>query len=331
MGKNIKRTVKTVIFITIIVFLLFAATPAYAYSNPDSWSILSKKVFRNLVTNNDFLAVFEYNLTYSSIPTATVDRLFLFSLLSQDTITNYGDTRVVAYHSSGYGYGLGYIYCNPASAPAWDSNLKLRIMEDPAAFPSPLVIYSDIGTDDYDSSTTTAEAKLALGNYLITLMTDIGTNWSTSLTTNTDLSLVLTITGETYIRTAIPSIVYLAPQILNIQSLTLSPVTENTTNVIPDRYKNQYTGTAIEPSLTGITELLHTDWQMGTGVALLALWIWCAYYSNKKWQRAEPGMVGGGLVFIGGSVMGFVSWQIFAVGVLMLGYYFAFVYAGDKA
>jgi hypothetical protein len=311
-----------------------SATPTLPTASP---TIISIKCFQDVLASTDFLLLFQYRIPYGTIPTPeTADQLYTFSMLDNTGTTDYGDVHPYPYKGGGYNYGLSGIYFAPGFAPSWSGNYQIRIMGDPILFSiaglTAPITYTTILPGDFDTSTTTADAKIAVGNYLVITCQSLQSSWATTLLSSSDTGVILSTTGQAYIMGIITNITYMAPQIMNLQNLAPAPITETWSTALGTSYANRYTGTWVQDSLNAIADLFHTsNWNLITGGLILILCIWIVAKSQKKFQRNDPALIIAGIVFYGASLLGFVSWYIVGITSLLFALYLGYIFIFSKS
>ncbi len=314
------RKIQTIFRIIGVVCLLLLgiAAPARATAIlPNSLSILSSKAFRNVLESNDFLVVFRYSIAYASSPNETATDLYIFSLLSTENTSEYGSVTPYAYTTKGYGQGLSAIYLSHLS---WDDSYQIRIMGNPAAFSSanlstPIQFFP---ISDYSLETTQPAIAGEVGQYLIEQMQQLEAPWGKSLVLPSSGGMILSTTGEIYLSSAITGVTTMAPQITAIQIVSSTPATIDYGNATAANLTGQYGGTWVRTALDSAGSL-------GTGLVVFVFFIAIVVQCQRKFQRTEPGLIAGSLMFIGATRLGLVPLAITLTVALLCGIYIGYI------
>lgn len=296
------------IVVSVLLLLSPLAVMADTITLPDSSpSIISTEVFENVLVTNDVLILFEYNIPYATPPTATADQLYLFSVLTADGSVDIGDSRPYPYQTEGYNYGISGIYFAPGSTPTWDGSYQIRIMGDPIIFEdaglTAPIIYTTITADCYQDSTNIADTEVLVGNYLVNSLRSLQTSWATSLITPSSTGVILTAVGQTYLTGMMPGISYMAPQLMGLQDLGISPVQDTYSTNLMDTYSNRYQGTWVQDALDSIGTLFHTSYNLITGALIFIICIVIVAKSQKHFQKNDPALIIAVIIFYGLSLI----------------------------
>src|SRR3990172_6327807 len=153
--------------ISAIAIFLVMAVPVFAVDPPGSISVISAKVTRFLVEENDMLIVFHYNLDYASIPDEPASDTFSFRLYDTDGTTLLLSAIPYVYLNNGYGQGVSAFYFSAEDAPTWGGAYIINIVGSPAYFdPLPTPYNYPIASGDYVTVTSQSANRSALKSYI---------------------------------------------------------------------------------------------------------------------------------------------------------------------
>lgn len=323
MGRFV-RTVSAVL--TAIIFALWpwgsvlATTP----DPPDVWGIVSAQVFRHVVEHDDFIVVFQYQLDYTVSPNASANNLFLFRLLDDDGITELGTVIPYPFYNGGYSQGLSAIYFSESTAPDWLGAYQLQIMGNPAVFPDLVGTPAILAAGDYYDSDNYSSQRAAMGNYVLTIMQNLQTQWGMQLVVSASSGLVLGTYGDSYARAAIPGLAIMCPSIFSIQESTPTPDDRTYTDNI-NAGLTRWTGTFVQDALDGLQSFSGLPITLAMGAGILLVWVLLFRFSQNNLESTAPALLVGGLLFVGGSVLGFINWALIGISALLFIIYLVYI------
>jgi hypothetical protein len=330
MGRQVKK-LNIIALAWIIALLLIGLFPLSAWADPPApanLQIESAKVCRHLVEPDDFLAVFHYNIHYATEdqPDDPANKLFIFRLLDTNGVDHLAAIVPYAYYNSGYDQGCAAFYFPAAEAPDWEGAYIIRISGNPEYFSSPPLASHTLTASDYSQLETKQENQTLLGNYILDVARDLETNWSITLTYAGDLGTVFNSTGEAYFRGAIPSLQVMAPQIFAVQTLTPEYTPAEYTQAQGQAYETRFEDTWVGKNLKYFGDQFHVKWNVITGIMTLAVIIALAVFCQMKYGTVKPTMIGGALVMLGGTVMGWIAPAIMALVVIFFALFLGYVW-----
>jgi hypothetical protein len=331
MGRQIKSYYILSLWLGLILLLVMVLFPVVALADdppaPTNLQIESVKVCRHVVEPDDFVLVFHYNIHYDTDqPDTPANKLFTFRLMDTDGIDQLGAIVPYAYYNSGYDKGCAAFYFPADDAPDWEQSYIVRISGNPEYFSSPPLVNRTLVTSDYSQMETTEENQIVLGNYIIGVATYIQTNWSITLIYSSDLGTILNSTGESYFRGAIPSLQVMAPQIFGVQVGTPQYTPTEWTQAQGSAYETRFEDTWVGKNLSYFGDQFHVRWTVITGILIFAIIVALAIVCQMRYGTVKPVMIGGILVMLGGTVMGWISAAIMAIVTIFFALFLAYVW-----
>ena len=293
---------------------MMAQSASAMVSQPDSSPTLSQIHWnRNLVSENDSLCYFVYNLPYATPPTVPgADQAFIFKLMTGSTDLGYM-TPFVRF-DNGYNQGIAAMYFPADAGLTWEAEYIIHISENPAQFASPVEFTTPIPTGAYTSFITQADNQAELATNLYNMGKILESAYDKILFQVAGTEVVLADEGETYFRGAINGLQAMAPSLFLIQQMPpgVSPAEWTTTQF--DQYSHRFDGTWV-----GVSENATAE-QIGAPTSDLAMFliiivplsIGTIIFASMKFRRAEPGYVAAALLAIMGVLMGWMPAAIFA-------------------
>jgi hypothetical protein len=296
---------------------------------PTNMQFESVKVCRHLVEDDDFLLAFHYNIHYDSgQPDTPANKLFMFRMLDTGGTDYLGSIVPYAYNNSGYDQGCSAFYFPAADAPTWEEPYIIRISGNPEYFRDPPMANYTLVTSDYSQMETSEENQVLLGNYILDVARDLENNWDTTLLYEGDMGTVLNSTGEAYFRGSISGLQLMAPQIFSTQVTTPEYEETEWTEEQGQAYESRFEDTWVGRGLENLGDMLHMKWNVITGIMVLAAIVALAIFCQWRYATTKPALIGGILVMLGGTVMGWVAPAIMAIVTiffaLFLGYLWFF-------
>lgn len=265
-----KKTMRHIIplILAVTMFAGLPAVPAIATDLPDSTpTVESFYAYRNVLETGDFLVIIYENTPYATTPTDyTYSEAFVWQWIHSSNTTEYGQASGYTYQDSGYGYNVISFYLDADDAPTWGEAYRFTLYGTPPAFSTIPSYTFTIGASDYSSLTDTDDVKLAVAETVITIAADLDIRWgrtaATSLISEEDVGVLLSIYGRTFFRGAIYGLQGLAPSVFDV-------IVDN----IPTSYKSfdtayvtdvagQYAGTYLETAADAGNDLLAADYNL---------------------------------------------------------------------
>lgn len=328
MGRTIKRIAAATLATGILLIFLPPLVVLAAEPNPpDDIAIKSVCVTSNITEAGDFVLAFHYRIHYDGDePDEAADELFIFSLIDADGETELGAVLPYPYYPlSGYDQGVSGFFFDATDAPDWEEEYILRIAGNPGKFASPPEVnYYMASTDYYDSGNQT-ENQEYLGDYIIAKAKLLTINWDITLVTDTDAGTVLSETGESYFRSAIPGLQVMCPDIFWIRAtppeFEYREWGEEQATTYIERYEDTWVGDALDD--TG--DLFGVERTLITGGFILAAMATVMVVSQVRFTTTTPGLIAGGIIFLCGSVMGFVHMAMMAIVAILFALYVGYI------
>tara|TARA_B100000949_G_scaffold234745_1_gene254841 strand:+ start:2982 stop:4043 length:1062 start_codon:yes stop_codon:yes gene_type:complete len=342
---------KLLTFIAVIAILAIQPLTVFAAPAPDDNEIKAGVVIRNSIVSGDALYVAHYNINYNVLPTETMGQLFAGAVVSVDstdsttsvtTNTIYAD---IQQNDSGPGNGFGeglwavYFEVDPYTAAfAGGGLVKLCNEPNPATGPGSASRLCSTSYDVYDGSDqgdlqTFQAVILEFGE-------DLEEVWDTTSFPIDIIEVILsnkkyTLTGEDYVKHAIPNIRDIIPDIFSSSSDNISVhLDEQQDTAYETARKSFFDGTELDTtdgsgsSLDLIGDIIGLDDNpqlVGTLMVLMA-GAALAFAAIRATGKPEMGLFMVILVLQVGAFMGLVPFAITAVlaliGALSLGYIF---------
>ncbi len=330
MSKKLRLKLRNLFLIVIILLIqilaFVPATPARAISNPTAIQIHTNKVFQNIFTSGDIVAVVSEEVDYTSLPSESASTAFLFNILDVAGIGILA-SRGLNY----YNYNLQAIYLTPAQVSGnitWGSNYKFRITGNPALFTS-LVEGTNMRTTtlagyDWITGDMTISREL-LKQHLLDIAYALQTAWAiTLLTTTSSGTQVINSTGRPYFIAAIPGIDNVIPDLFQT-SIGIPSIDVSSTNITAaGANANNVTarlGSGIATAFTGIGNALGTSQQTSAGlwIALFILTVASIVFLNT--ENTTMAMILTVPIMLMGVYTGAIPMAIlFTAGIVMVAY-----------
>ena len=316
-GKSYATTIaKLAIILIVLISPIMVAQSAFAtVSQPDSSPTLSQiHVNRNLVSDNDSLYYFVYNLPYAawSSNNVTADQAFCFKLMNGST--ELGIMTPFVHFDKGYNYGIAALYFPASANLTWGTQYTIRISENPAQFTAPVDFNTTIQTSAYSSENTTAANQVELAANLYDMGQTLQSAYNKILFQIVGSQVVLADEGETYFRGAIKGLQAMAPSLFLIQQIPVNTEPADWTIEQFDQYAHRFDDVWVGASENATAEQIGaptSDLAMAL-IIILPLSILAIIFSAMKFRRAEPGYITAAVFLIMGILMGWMPAAIFA-------------------
>jgi len=331
MGRQTKKLNLIAAAIIMAVLLLpLTVAPVYAADPPAPANLQfeSAKVYHHLLETDDFALAFHFNIHYAveDQPDEPANKLFTFRLLDTNGIDHLGAIVPYAFYNAGYDQGCALFYFPEADAPDWEQGYVLRISGNPEYFGTPPVASRTLVTSDYSQMDTQEENQTLLGNYILDVARDLEINWDAELLYVGDLGTVLNSTGEAYFRGAITGLQVMVPQIFPVQTTNPEYVETEWTQAQGELYTNRFEDSWVGESLVSFGEQFHVKWNVITGILTLGVIIALAVFCQWKYSTVKPVFLGGPIVMLGGTVMGWFAPAIMAIVAVFMALFLGYVW-----
>lgn len=265
------------------IFLI--SSPVYAMDEPDSVSLYDIKIFQDLITDDDFLAIVPYNIPFTTQPDENINVTFIFAIISSDNSTEMGTSLAYPRYYGGYGKGIVSFYIE--SGMTWEESYIFRVQENPAFYPSPQKWDFSIGTSAYS---TDADQSQALRAKIIDTATELSTEWSVDLLSSSDSGqTVLSTYGELYYLNAVPGLQTMCPALFSVQIETPDYTERSWSFTFAEALRTKYAGTIWADFMTGFAGLFSMDEVPALNILSLILFaavIGISFWKFKATQSA---------------------------------------------
>lgn len=323
------RYLGRVLAVVIAVALALTAAPAWADTDPpDSTPTLeSMVIYRHVLETDDMLVVFKANIPYATLPSTPVTQTFLWELLDGATVL--GVTTGYRYNDLGYGMNVYSMYWDADDAPAWGSAYTLRLSGNPANFVTPPSYNYAVTAAYYSSATDPDVVEAALVATVISLATELNTDWdlasTTLLTEEGDAATVLDLFGTAFFRGAIKGIQGMAPAAFSTTLRNIEVTDRTWTDTYSTDLESQYTGTWIETAQEAGGDLFGVDFNLA-GLAAMFIAMLAAVLVNA-WLSGNiiGGLVDASFVAVVGARLG-----VYGLGYLGLACALGVIYISIK-
>lgn len=312
-----KRRILVVLLIVLAHAALFVQPTAAA----DYRSVLSVRVYRNLLATGDRFFLVHYDVHYDSIPTTELAKYYTFRLYNSGG-TLIGTTSPFGYFHTGYDEGVLGFYFGAVGAPTWGDAAVVRIEGSPLYFTSPFpAVNYGISAAEYCTSTDQTINRTQLAAQLISVAQSLETDWSIELVTTAGAKTVMNTTGTTYYTRSVANIQYMAPDAFAVSTNSTNTTARSWTNAQALLYEQRYAGTWVETAVNSAGGLFNVEGNLVTGAGVLVLCIALVGLAQRKWQNADAGLLAAVVVFLVASLAGFVAWAIVGIATVLAALY----------
>ncbi len=326
---------RLILIFLVALMVLFSASPVYADTlDPDSDpTIQSFNVYRNLRETGDFLLVIYANIPYAVIPDTPVTETFIWRLLDNDGMTEFGSTVGTNYNEDGYGFNVYSMYFTAAEVIAlgivWATAYPIKLSGNPAVFDTPPVFNYSLAASDYSTATVQLEVQTELAARILVISASLNNQWGLStledLLTETEVGTVLSIFGEAFWRGAINGIQSMAPAAFSVIIRVIDVEARTWTTNYTTNLTNQWSGTWVETAQEGGKALFGTDYDLLSVIMILlmagGLLVGNIMLTGDQWNGwADVSVIG-----VVGARLG-----MFDFGILMLIAAMAWIYISAK-
>lgn len=308
-----KRAIKYtgLAFLVALISIIWLSSPAFANDEPDEMvdALYDIRIFEDLITTGDFLAIVPYDIPFASTPDETINDTFLFRML--DGSTELGVVTAYPYYDKGYGKGVVSFYFE--SGTTWETAYTFRIQENPTYYPAALYWDFVINASNYSSDSDQSEALRAkiidVGSYL-------SIEYDQELLTTAEGLTVLSTYGGLYFLNAIPGLQTMSPELFYLQVRTPSYEKRTWSYTLAESMRTRYDGTFIGDFMTGSAGMFSTTSSVAGNMISILLFA-AIIFVSIRW-------------FKGNTLSGFMDGYAFLLLLMLLGW-FDMVLAGLMA
>ena len=239
-----------------IIFLITLTSPILASEpEPNSVKLEDIEVFNSLLVDDDFLAVVPYYIPYTTPPSISIDKAFIFRVLSADGTTDLGSTLAYPYDNDGYGYGIVSFYI--ASGMTVGTAYIFRVQQNPVVYPTPQYWDFTIGDSNYCPATNNVTMQAALKAKIVTIAKSLSASYDVALLTKSESgATVLSGDGELYFLSAIPGLQSMCESLFAVQLENPDFTRRTWSYALANALKTKYAGTFFEEFMTGFAGLV---------------------------------------------------------------------------
>lgn len=303
-----------------IIASLSVVGDALAIANPNSIIINQVRAYRDVEVDGDLLVIVRYDISYTTLPTETVQEAYIARFL--DGATQLATTAPYAFviPNSGYDLGLFGFYFSTEPIPA--TGFEVSLQGNPSLFPS------STGNKAVNSGIEFRSGTLLVVDMRLQAQVLEGVWKSTDPTIDivegTTEGLRLTTDGEEYFTNSIPNIRDAAGAIF--QSNIRQPVIQEDTftNSYANQIRDYWEGTSFDNAFVGLADYLDTPKIFLTTAILILVASGIAFYVITATQNSGMGVMSGVVVICIGALVGWTSFQFVALlgllGALAIGY-----------
>lgn len=323
--------VRRLLHIAVIALMWLIPVPVSAILLPSSTPTLSPvHANRNLIETGDRLIYAYYTIPYTVTPTVAIDETFIFRFLGTDGVTELGSVLAYPYNDSGYGSGVIAFYFNAADALTWGAAYTIRLSGNPGQFTVPPTYDFPVPASAWTSLTTQADNQDDVANKILAMALDLEVAWSATLTDQTEVGTVLSTTGESYFRNAIPGLQSMAPDLfyLKIENPTYTNRTWGTNQATT--YANRFDGTWVGDGIDAVAGMFKLEFSYIGGAFILIACVFALIASVKLTESPNAGLVNSMLIMIVGVLLGWVPWAIASIVTIMCAMYVIYWFAFNR-
>lgn len=339
LGSLSPGTIQLVIRLGLALFLLgmllaslfVSATPVLATADPDSVQFISVHANRHLYETGDYMLMIHYAINYGALPDDPVDETFIFRLMDTDGSTELGANIAYPFADDGYGQGIVTLYWPAAEAPAWDGLYIVRASGNPSAFANPPVYNYTMVPSDYCSETDQEGQQENMATWLLDVAMALEVAWDASLLDLTDTGVVLSTTGESYFRYAVPGLQVLAPELFYVQVSQPDWGEQSWGTNQSANYTSRYEGTWVGDAIDDAASLFSIEPVMISGTFILGACVAFIILSAKRFQTTLPGFIAGIALTTCGGLMGWISPAMLGVIGMMFALYIGYFLLFQRA
>jgi hypothetical protein len=285
---------------------------------PDSITITSAKVVRNVIETGDIFVAVNYGINYPiDYPTDVLasESFYLFFYDTGGTIV--GAAAPFAFIDNGYNANIVGFYFDAATAAGitWGAANQIGIVANPIYFASPPdTFYYTLSSTNYTTSTTLTANQTELQNYVRDSCKTLQNTYDDLiLLVNTDVGTVLSTDGEYWLRNAMPGIASAAPNLFYIQYRVPQSEDMGYNSSLAATYAARYATWDINTGLDYLATKTGLD-SAGTVAMFATIIITVVFIVFCGWKGfgIEPGLMGGvmilecGALLFGGTLLNIV-------------------------
>jgi hypothetical protein len=278
-----KALILALILMLVETITVSLPAPVQAMAEPVSVKLYNIQIFNSLVYTNDFLAIVPYKIPFTLQPADSIDKTFLFQIISPDGLTINGISLAYPRYTGGYGTGIVSFYF-PASM-TWGAAYIFRVQENPAYYPSPLYWDFTIGSSQYSTDTDQVEALRAK---IIDSATELTAAWGLTalgydlLATSDAGETTLSTLGQLYYINAVPGLQTFCPALFPVQIKSPTYTKRTWATTLADSMETKYAGTPIDDFMTGYAGLF--SMQKSSAMTFLSIILFILLMLLSVWK-----------------------------------------------
>ena len=290
---------RKILAVTMLLLILTPAPTVKAVELPDALQIIDAAVFQNVSQTGDFAVIFHGKINYDSdngtYPETPASKTIMIRMYS-DNGTLIASTQPYVYslfQTNGYGDFISGFYFSAADAPTWGEDHRLNITGSPAYYsPIPTPINYTLQPSDYFDSSGQEENREGVYLYIIQLCDEFQAIYpDVNLKSTTDVGTVLSAYGEAYLKSAIPGLENICPQLFYVQVYT-----PDTIDVVPynldlaDEMATHTEGGELQRGMNRVGEFFDVSGEFVWGVLVFIGSIIAMIFTSRKGWTIWPGM-----------------------------------------
>jgi len=329
-GDNVKKKPTRWLLPTLFAVLLslILVTPVLAIADPDSMTVNSVYVYRNVRETGDQLYLIDYTIDYTVNPDENITEAFLCRLMNGST-----ELRAVApyaYYDDGYDRGVIAIYFNAADAPTWEGSYSMYVVGNPILSWSgdPPSVY--ISTFNLWQDNSIATQNTVVSSRVLYLADILELEWSVDMIEASGGGHSLTSYGEDYFTNVIPYADDIAPYAFAGQIIQPEVEDVDDSTAYADVLVTNIQNTPLD-----LTDMANA-WGVARGPLTALLYYGVVAFAlimiTKKMQSQKPLMILAIPAVVMGAFVGVPLLVTVLVGFLAFGYIaFSIFYKGSTA
>lgn len=305
---------------------------------PTDMSVISIRVYQDMVESGDAVVVFHWNIPYAdntTYPDTPASSSIMFQLVSTDNTTVLSTSHPYVFYpfdTNGYGQGMSAFYFAAADNYTWSAAYNVKIIQSPIYFTDAETYTKIISTSDYSTASTQTASREAMKDYFLDVSDLLYHEYEVPLTTSTDVGIVLSTYGESYYRGAIPGIQSICPPLFYIQDYALTETTNTYDQTLQNQYSIRLQGSEIKRGSDRLAAYFGVTGYFVLGLFMFIGCIGSGIYTHKQGWGLEPGLLGASLICIAGAVlMGNLAFTIIMVCTLLATIMIMFTLIGRRA
>lgn len=297
-----------------VASILLIGTVAYAaIATPDTYLINQVNVYRHILETNDQGYLVVFNLDYTGAnPDEDAGEAWLVRLL------DVGDVEleavapfVYADNNEGYDEGAVWIYFSAADAPAWGANYTMELAGNPtltwAAGDPPAIAFGSPFT--WSSSVGISNTRTELTSRVRFLATSFETSWGGNLIEILAGEGKLTVSGDTYFSSTIPSLRTICPDLFSTAIIVPEFEERAFTQAQAITVETRWVGDPLL-DLTGLGNIFGISRMWATSILWVILSIGVVFFVAKKVVSGRLIAFLFGFLLVMGAVVGLMPFMI---------------------